>query len=334
MVMLTDRHKKIIFILTLILFSINTSGQEIYTLKLRSSLHPEFLRIVLEGKETVISKAIVNQSGNDIIVRFPDTRFNLQVSRQTVRYKQHGDSITFSPGRFNKLKVFTLKFPSRLVIDAFLIKEGFQRDIKEKHPSKGRIRKVRTITTFVIDPGHGGYDIGISNESFLEKNTTLNIAKKLKALIDRGKGTCYLTRQSDQYMTINERVNFTNNMNAEVFISLHIGNHSEIVIYTPVATYSGDRYSDKYLANTGSVNFIKDTQILRDSIQNAITENFGEKMVIIKPLPYSILSNIEAASLLIELPSFNNIYYIPEMETEIANTLYKGLYFYEEKTAR
>ncbi len=75
------------------------------------------------------------------------------------------------------------------------------------------------------------------------------------------------------------------------------------------------------------------TLALRNAIRQAIIEGFGNDMVSTKPLPYSILSRIEAVALIIELPSFEDAYYVAEFKTKLANTIYKGLYLYEEGTA-
>ena len=72
------------------------------------------------------------------------------------------------------------------------------------------------------------------------------------------------------------------------------------------------------------------TIALLNAMKGAITAEFGEDMVSIQPLPYSILSKTESASLMIELPFFDNAVYTEKEMTKMANTLYKGLYIYEE----
>ena len=58
--------------------------------------------------------------------------------------------------------------------------------------------------------------------------------------------------------------------------------------------------------------------------------DFGKYMVSIRPLPYGILSKIESAALIIELPSFEVASYAEELNSQIANTIYQGFYSYEE----
>lgn len=74
--------------------------------------------------------------------------------------------------------------------------------------------------------------------------------------------------------------------------------------------------------------------MLLDAMKRAIESDFGDDMISVKPLPYSILSKIEAAALMIELPSFEDAYYVEDLRAEMANTIYKGLYLYEESTTR
>jgi len=346
--------KKILFLFLPIVILVTVSGgalnrtvhgEETYYLKLRAGHHPEFLRIVLEGAEPIISKGIVNQKGKDILVSFPDTIFTIKDKKGPITYKRDKDTVLFSPGEFHEFKVFSLKYPSRLVIDIYL--NGEKKDVKpsvealEKEPGIQAESGINTtveptyihrIKTVIIDPGHGGYEAGITTEDYKEKNVVFDIAKRLRALINRGSARCSLTRKSDRFMSLGERVKFSNTRNAEVFLSLHVGKHNNIVLYTPVITEPASYEVKDFLVNKGQEAFIRKTAALRDAIRQAIIKDFGDDMVSTKPLPYSILSKIEAAALIIELPSFEDAYYIAEFKTELANTIYKGIYLYEENT--
>ncbi len=309
------------------------SSEKTHYLKLRTSYHPEFLRIVLEGAKPLISKGMVNQKGKDIIVRFPYTSFTIYKEKTLITYKIYKDTILFSPGYFRGFKTFSLKYPSRLVIDVYLEteKKDTKPSVKSEHPEK--VPQIQRIKTVIIDPGHGGYESGLVTENYKEKNVVLDIAKRLRALINRGSTRGLLTRKSDQFMSLKERVKFANSRNAEIFLSLHVGSHGNIVLYTPVITEPVPYEVKDFLINKGQEDFMVKTAALRNAIQQAIVEDFGNDMVSIEPLPYSILSRIEAAALIIELPSFEDAYYVAELKTELANTIYKGLYLYEESTA-
>jgi len=332
--------KKIVSLFFLILFISVFSGEpstttllaeETHYLKLRANPHHEFLRIVLEGTEPVISKALVNQQGKDILVRFPTLSSIIQEEKASVDYKTNKDVIQFSPGNFKKFRASYLKDPSRLVIDVYLEAEHPENDAKI-FPESARTR-IERIKTIIIDPGHGGYESGITSGDDKEKNVALNIAKRLKVLINRGSTKCLLTRESDQFMSLSERVKFANNREADIFLSLHIGKHRDIVLYTPLITEPMPSYIRTFMLNKGQEGFLAKTDALSNVLQRAIKEDLGDDMVSKKPLPYSILSKIEAAALIIELPSLEGIGYTVEFETKLANTVYKGIHLYESKAA-
>ncbi|NOZ68593.1 MAG: N-acetylmuramoyl-L-alanine amidase [Deferribacteres bacterium] len=311
------------------------SRAETYYLKLRASYHPGFLRIVLEGPESVIKRGIVNQKAQSVLVTFPDTDFTINAEKGVIVYRKTDDNaVMFFPGAFRGLKVFTLKYPARLVIDVY--KDVSRGNILSpvsppvKRPEEKPDDALRKVRTVVIDPGHGGYESGMVKDNYREKNVVLDIAKKLRVLINRGSSRGFLTRGSDRFMTQGERVKFANNRNADIFISLHIGDHSGIVIYVPVITGHVPDAVKPYLVNKGQEAYMKRTVALLNAMKEAVMSRFGADSVSVRPLPYSILSRIEAAALMIELPSFEDAYYIEELKTEMADTLYKGLYIYEE----
>ncbi len=97
------------------------SNAETHVLKLRASNHSEFLRIVLEGPEAVVSHGMIDQKGEDILVSFPGDSFTIEAEKKATTYKADNDQILLSPGNFGKFKFFFLKNPSRLIIDVFSV---------------------------------------------------------------------------------------------------------------------------------------------------------------------------------------------------------------------
>jgi len=328
--------KKIALLLITFLILPNISEGETYLLKLRTSRHSDFLRIVIEGKQEIIGKAKVYQRGGSVIVSIPSIPFSIQTEKTGIQYKKtKPDTIVFSPGDFRGLKVFPLKYPDRLVIDIYL-KEKKNNVLTRPLPLEGYEEKYDSpgIKFIVIDPGHGGYEYGLISGKYSEKNIVLDVAKKLSLLINSGSAESHLTRSSDHFLTLTERVKFVNSKDADVFISLHIGNHREIVLYVPVITEDISDIVKSYLDNKGQAEYIQESLVLLNTMKEAIVSEFGDNMVLIRPLPYSILSKIEAPAIMIELPSFDDANYIEKFKAESANAIYKGLYIYEEKKAR
>jgi N-acetylmuramoyl-L-alanine amidase len=75
----------------------------------------------------------------------------------------------------------------------------------------------------VIDPGHGGGDVGAQGPGGrFEKDVTLALARRLRAAaVDSLSIQAYLTRDGDTEVPLDERAAIANNFNADIFISLH-----------------------------------------------------------------------------------------------------------------
>jgi N-acetylmuramoyl-L-alanine amidase/WD40 repeat protein/SH3-like domain-containing protein len=74
----------------------------------------------------------------------------------------------------------------------------------------------------VIDPGHGGKDPGAILTGLSEKDITLAAARSLRAaLLKEGRFRVELTRASDEFLDIEDRVLVAAKLKPDVFISLH-----------------------------------------------------------------------------------------------------------------
>ena len=81
----------------------------------------------------------------------------------------------------------------------------------------------RAVLTVMIDPGHGGSNLGAPGavEGVVEKKLTLAVARLLKKRLERDGITVITTRDTDVYLTLGERVRRANAAGADVFVSLH-----------------------------------------------------------------------------------------------------------------
>ena len=112
-------------------------------------------------------------------------------------------------------RVFYMPEPFRLVIDV-------SKD-PPKHADEPLARGPRAVHRVVLDPGHGGHDPGASGPSGLrEKDVTLDIAHRAAPLIARELGIAtLLTRDSDDYVALDERTARANAFQADLFVSIH-----------------------------------------------------------------------------------------------------------------
>ena len=79
------------------------------------------------------------------------------------------------------------------------------------------------VFTVVIDAGHGGKDIGATDNGVMEKNINLKVAKQLESLIKKKlKDTkVVMTRDGDTFLSLQERAEKANKAQGDIFISIH-----------------------------------------------------------------------------------------------------------------
>lgn len=74
----------------------------------------------------------------------------------------------------------------------------------------------------VIDPGHGGSDHGAIRNNISEKNITLDISKRVQKLLEKKGYEVYMTRETDETVSLQERVDISENVSPDIFVSIHV----------------------------------------------------------------------------------------------------------------
>lgn len=77
--------------------------------------------------------------------------------------------------------------------------------------------------TLVIDPGHGGHDVGARGAISKEKNINLSVALQFGKYVERNMPDVRViyTRKTDVFIPLKQRANIANRANADLFISVH-----------------------------------------------------------------------------------------------------------------
>lgn len=90
------------------------------------------------------------------------------------------------------------------------------------HKSEPKVHTLKEATLF-IDPGHGGEDPGTLSldKQFHEKDYTLPVAVKLKAKLEALGCKVILSRDQDVFVGLDQRVDMTNQSDADLFVSIH-----------------------------------------------------------------------------------------------------------------
>lgn len=77
------------------------------------------------------------------------------------------------------------------------------------------------LRTVVLDPGHGGHDAGAVSPWAREKDCNLKLANKVKLRLERMGFRVVMTRSSDVFLTLDQRVEIANRTPDSVFVSIH-----------------------------------------------------------------------------------------------------------------
>lgn len=146
--------------------------------------------------------------------------------------------------------------------------------------------------TVVIDVGHGGDDTGVVIDGITEKEITFSIASKIKELNTGSTIEIVLTRDSDRFTSLDERVKFINSLNPEYVISLHVNRHNNAEVNgVEFFVTSKDELKEK------SIHFAK-------RIQGALEKESSAKEI--KQAGFYILKNVNCPAALIELGYLTN----------------------------
>lgn len=166
-----------------------------------------------------------------------------------------------------------------------------------KFETKGGL-KGKVIT---LDPGHGGSDPGaVGADGTKEKDVTLDIAKKLEALLKKEGAKVYMTRTTDKDVCgpyakdadeLQARVNVAEQYNSDLFVSLHINSSVNKKI---------GGFSSYYYPKTQY-----DLKIAK-AIQNKLTANFGVDDLGVREANFYVVKRCSMPATLLELCFISN----------------------------
>src|SRR5437773_5741571 len=88
----------------------------------------------------------------------------------------------------------------------------------------------------VLDPGHGGQDSGAMCGGVLEKDLTLDVARRIDRLLNSEGIATLMTRVGDTYVSLADRAAFANRVRKCIFVSIHF-NEDNKPVASGVETY-------------------------------------------------------------------------------------------------
>src|SRR5215471_5899872 len=126
-----------------------------------------------------------------------------------------------------------------LLMSASLVWTSFH---QEKRPAVYKESKAtqpqasKPFAVVVLDPGHGGQDSGAMCGGVMEKDLTLDVARRVDRLLDSEGVATLMTRVGDSYVSLADRAAFGNRVNDSIFISIHF-NEDNKPVASGVETY-------------------------------------------------------------------------------------------------
>src|SRR5215831_21127815 len=94
----------------------------------------------------------------------------------------------------------------------------------------------KPFVVVVLDPGHGGQDSGAICGGVLEKDLTLDVARRIERLLDSQGIATLMTRLGDSYVSLADRAAFGNRVRNCIFVSIHF-NEDNKPVASGVETY-------------------------------------------------------------------------------------------------
>jgi N-acetylmuramoyl-L-alanine amidase len=83
------------------------------------------------------------------------------------------------------------------------------------------IQRSGKIQTVVLDPGHGGYDKGAASTFGNEKDFALDVARKLRPMLQAKGFKVIMTRENDVFIPLEVRARIANQTKDSIFVSIH-----------------------------------------------------------------------------------------------------------------
>lgn len=305
----------------------------------RSSRHEGFLRIVFEGTDESFMKnvSVISAQGK-ISVQFPEaprltTKGNLDVEASLT-----GKTYVIKPAEPFTIKVLRLASPPRISVD--IVKAAKEEAGKTTAPEgahkkeEGRKAQTEGVPAEVfpnvrvaLDPGHGGYDVGILSGELREKDLTLAVAKDIEAALVKRKRPVFLTRKSDQFLSIADRAASVSQRPPDIFISVHLSMSGNFVLYTFPAEQAGAEptATEVYSLISRQRRFVEKSKSLAESLGKTVKAEFKEE-ILQRDMELPLLGFVGAPAVLIEVPA--PVVQDKAMRAKLSEAVLKGIAAY------
>src|SRR5881397_1264395 len=187
--------------------------------------------IVLAQRSTFAASdwEIIKVSGHDYlsvdnISRFYGLPAGIAASGEKIRFETVKNPLEFVSGSreamINGARSW-LCFPLLEQDGKFLVSRTDVAKTIEPLVRPHRVPNVGKVQTVVLDPGHGGYDRGQVSRYGYEKDFALDVARKLRPLLQAKGLRVIITREGDYFVPLEVRAQIANAARNSIFVSIH-----------------------------------------------------------------------------------------------------------------
>ena len=133
----------------------------------------------------------------------------------------------------------------------------------------------RKEIVIVIDPGHGGENLGGQYEDYTEKELTLVTANAMKEELEKYEGiTVYMTRTGDQELSLDERCAFAESVDADFLFCLHYNLSEYHTLFGAECWVSafGENYSKGYSFASVEIDMLQELGLYSRGIKTRLND--------------------------------------------------------------
>ena len=205
----------------------------------------------------------------------------------------------------------------------------------------------KAFTAVVLDPGHGGQDSGAMCGGVMEKDLTLDVARRVDRLLGSEGIATLMTRIGDTYVSLADRAALGNRVRDSIFVSIHF-NEDNKPVATGVETYyaahqiaaaSGLASWLPFLARPASQSPKPESQSLAGFVQEALVARTRSVDRGTQAKQFFVIANVTSPAVLIEGGFLTNKEDISKLATEdyrdqIAAAVADGILRYREAASQ
>ena len=144
--------------------------------------------------------------------------------------------------------------------------------------------EIQRVPLVLVDAGHGGHDGGAVANGSIEKNLTLEIAKRVREQLEASGLRVMMVRDKDEFLPLEDRAALTQKYRASAFVSVHINTEGAGTTAEGVETYFAGKPSLVTVRQTGGkVTETASSDELASMVQRSVcaetkAENRGAKI--------------------------------------------------------